>query len=137
MATKDRSDYLSIFAGVKDVSSIDPDMTLADLGLDSLMGVEVKQTLERDYDLVLAMREIRQLTVNKLREVAGGGGAAASTGGGDSSALNDSGVSVRYSIAEIMPSQCIVEMKAGEKSKAPLFLVHPIEGRHVLFYFIL
>lgn len=55
--------------GVRDVSSLNPDTSLADLGLDSLMGVEVRQTLERDYDLVMAMRDIRQLTINKLREM--------------------------------------------------------------------
>ena len=48
---------------------MNPDTTLADLGLDSLMGVEVKQTLERDYDLVMPMTEIRKLTFNKLRQV--------------------------------------------------------------------
>lgn len=52
------------------MNSLNPDASLGDLGLDSLMGVEVRQTLERDYDIVMAMREIRQLTVNKLRELA-------------------------------------------------------------------
>lgn len=52
------------------MSSLNADASLADLGLDSLMGVEVRQTLERDYDIVMAMREIRQLTINKLRELA-------------------------------------------------------------------
>lgn len=33
------------------------------------MGVEIRQILERDYDIVMAMREIRQLTINKLREM--------------------------------------------------------------------
>ena len=56
-------------SGLKDVSNMNPDTTLADLGLDSLMGVEVKQTLERDYDLVMPMTEIRKLTFSKLREV--------------------------------------------------------------------
>lgn len=56
-------------SGVRDVSSLNADASLADLGLDSLMGVEVRQTLERDYDIVMAMREIRQLTINKLREL--------------------------------------------------------------------
>lgn len=55
--------------GVRDVSNLNPDASLADLGLDSLMGVEVRQTLERDYDIVMAMRDIRQLTINKLREM--------------------------------------------------------------------
>lgn len=54
---------------MRDVSSLNPDASLADLGLDSLMGVEVRQTLERDYDIVMAMRDIRQLTINKLREM--------------------------------------------------------------------
>lgn len=33
------------------------------------MGVEVRQTLERDHDIVMNMREIRQLTINKLRDL--------------------------------------------------------------------
>ena len=37
--------------GVKDPSSINPESSLGELGLDSLMGVEVKQTLERDYEV--------------------------------------------------------------------------------------
>lgn len=57
-------------SGVRDVNSLNADASLADLGLDSLMGVEVRQTLERDYDIVMAMREIRQLTINKLQELA-------------------------------------------------------------------
>lgn len=35
------------------MNSISVDASLGDLGLDSLMGVEIKQTLERDFDLVL------------------------------------------------------------------------------------
>ena len=54
---------------MRDVSTLNADASLADLGLDSLMGVEVRQTLERDYDIVMAMREIRLLTINKLREL--------------------------------------------------------------------
>lgn len=62
--------HLFSLTGVRDVSSLNADTSLADLGLDSLMGVEVRQTLERDYDIVMAMRDIRQLTINKLRELA-------------------------------------------------------------------
>lgn len=55
-------------SGVRDVNSLNADTSLADLGLDSLMGVEVRQTLERDYDIVMPMRDVRLLTINKLRE---------------------------------------------------------------------
>lgn len=51
------------------MNNLNADSSLADLGLDSLMGVEIRQILERDYDIVMAMRDIRQLTINKLREM--------------------------------------------------------------------
>lgn len=46
--------------------------TLADLGMDSLMGAEIKQTLERSYDLVLSAQEIRGLTFGRLTELSSG-----------------------------------------------------------------
>jgi fatty acid synthase len=55
--------------GVSDVTQINPDTQLGDLGLDSLMGVEIKQTLERNFSLVLSAKEIRTLTLNKLRDM--------------------------------------------------------------------
>lgn len=58
------------------MSSLNAESSLADLGLDSLMGVEVRQTLERDYDIVMTMREIRLLTINKLRELSSKTGTA-------------------------------------------------------------
>uniref|UniRef100_A0A0N4ZB91 Fatty acid synthase n=1 Tax=Parastrongyloides trichosuri TaxID=131310 RepID=A0A0N4ZB91_PARTI len=60
--------------GVNDVSQLNPDANLGDLGLDSLMGVEIKQALERDYDIVLSMKDIRTLTLNKLQQLAETGG---------------------------------------------------------------
>ncbi len=57
---------------MKDVSSINPTVSLGDLGLDSLMGVEVKQCLER-ADIVLSITEIRALTFAKLADLQGGG----------------------------------------------------------------
>ena len=62
--------------GVHDISQLNPDANLGDLGLDSLMGVEIKQALERDYDITLSMKEIRTLTLNKLQRMAETGGAS-------------------------------------------------------------
>lgn len=61
------------------MNSLNAESSLADLGLDSLMGVEVRQTLERDYDIVMTMREIRLLTINKLRELSSKSGTAEGT----------------------------------------------------------
>ena len=53
------------------MSTINPAVSLGDLGLDSLMGVEVKQLLER-ADIVLPISEIRSLTFKRLSEMEGG-----------------------------------------------------------------
>jgi len=59
--------------GIKDVNAIAPTLTLGELGLDSLMGVEVKQTLERNHDVILSAAESRALTLAQLQEISGGG----------------------------------------------------------------
>ncbi|KAH9365948.1 hypothetical protein HPB48_000707 [Haemaphysalis longicornis] len=68
--TKDKNDLvLSIMSilGVKDPSCLKPDMSLGELGMDSLMSVKVKEVVERDHDRALSMQEVRQLTVNRKR----------------------------------------------------------------------
>lgn len=61
-------DAVANILDIKDTKNINPLSTLADLGMDSLMGAEIKQMLERNYDLVLSMDSIRNLTVMKLQE---------------------------------------------------------------------
>lgn len=68
------SDVLQTIAhilGNADPSRLDPNANLGDLGLDSLMGVEIKQTLERQYDVALSMKDIRYVSgpeiLTKLR----------------------------------------------------------------------
>ncbi|VVC31738.1 Hypothetical protein CINCED_3A018173 [Cinara cedri] len=43
--------------------------TLADFCMVSLMGAEIKQTLERNYNLLLSVSEIRIMTVKRLHEL--------------------------------------------------------------------
>lgn len=68
--------------------------TLTDIGMDSLMGAEIKQTLERNYDLLLSAQEIRLLTFGKLKQLQSGGAAestlasAPTTNGNDLVSLN-------------------------------------------------
>lgn len=62
-------DAVANILGIKDTKNINVSATLADLGMDSLMGAEIKQTLERNYDLVLSVGEIRTLTVKRLQEL--------------------------------------------------------------------
>lgn len=59
---------MSFILGIKDVNAVNAQSTLADLGMDSLMGAEIKQMLERNYDFVLSAQEIRNLTFAHLSE---------------------------------------------------------------------
>ena len=121
-------------AGINDVATLNPDTTLGDLGLDSLMGVEVKQTLERDYDLVLPMKEVRLLTINKLKGLTGSSAQDCRTivsngDGSETGSVNNSGVSARYTLGQLMPLEDVVKMNDVPEGKGmPWFLVHPIEG---------
>ncbi|KAF3691435.1 Fatty acid synthase [Channa argus] len=128
---RDLVDAVAHILGVRDVNSLNADASLADLGLDSLMGVEVRQTLERDYDIVMAMREIRQLTINKLRELANSK-LEGSKGPYHTAAKKDGVHSVLESdLTQILVNPTdptVTPLNKVQSQERPLFLVHPIEG---------
>ncbi|XP_021703368.1 fatty acid synthase [Aedes aegypti] len=51
---------------IRDLKSVSMESTLADIGMDSLMAVEIKQVLERDFDMVLSPQDLRTLSFAKL-----------------------------------------------------------------------
>jgi fatty acid synthase len=53
---------------IKDIRSVSMDTTLSEMGMDSLMAVEIRQALERDFELFLSPQELRSLTFLKLKE---------------------------------------------------------------------
>lgn len=126
--------------GLKDTKNVSDSATLADLGMDSLMGAEIKQTLERNFDTVLSAAEIRMLTFGRLKALESGGAdvpgspvpptsASPEPKEQDQNGLGD-GTQVRFS-ADLMPTQCLVRLdsKAPPSSKdRPVFMVHAIEG---------
>lgn len=60
---------LNFYIGIRTLETISSHSTLAELGLDSMMVTEVKQILDRNYQIFLTTREIRKLTFNKLKEM--------------------------------------------------------------------
>jgi len=97
--------------------------------------VEVKQALERDYDLVLSMQEIRQLTLNRLKEIDAEGGAEDGASSRRSSQpsvpeidLNESASQIKLFVQELMPKNVLVKLNEGKSNKDTIFVVHPIEG---------
>ncbi|KAJ8946537.1 hypothetical protein NQ318_004673 [Aromia moschata] len=55
--------------GVTDKKTISLHSTLPELGMDSMTGVEIKQTLEREYDIFLTPKDMRTITLARLKEM--------------------------------------------------------------------
>ncbi|KMQ84247.1 fatty acid synthase [Lasius niger] len=55
--------------GLKNPNIVAPNISLAELGLDSMMAVEIKQTLEREFDILLTAQDIRNLNFAELRKM--------------------------------------------------------------------
>ncbi|KAJ4436151.1 hypothetical protein ANN_18781 [Periplaneta americana] len=55
--------------GVRDLKSINVHSTLSELGMDSLMAVEVKQAIERECETFLTTQEVHNLTFAHLIEI--------------------------------------------------------------------
>ncbi|KAB0396042.1 hypothetical protein E2I00_012922, partial [Balaenoptera physalus] len=105
--------------------------------LDSLMGVEVRQMLEREHDRVLSMREIQQLTLRKLQELSSQAGTAdelvAPTPKEDSPARQQA--QLNLSTLLVNPEgPTLTPLNSVQSSERPLFLVHPIEGSITVFH---
>lgn len=54
--------------GLRDSKTISMDVKLSEMGMDSLMAVEIRQTLERDFELFLSPQDLRALTFQKLQD---------------------------------------------------------------------
>ncbi|GJQ79756.1 hypothetical protein Trydic_g23233 [Trypoxylus dichotomus] len=56
--------------GLTNLKSVSVHTAFPDLGMDSMMAVEIKQTLEREYEVFLTAQDIRGMTLAKLKELA-------------------------------------------------------------------
>ncbi|XP_067622493.1 fatty acid synthase isoform X2 [Eurosta solidaginis] len=120
--------------GLRDIKNVQDGASLADLGMDSLMSSEIKQTLERCFDIVMSPQEIRNLTFGQLKQMDGGlaerpNSAASSAATRTPTPIGD-GTQVVF-VKELMPSDEIIRMESAApptSTMRPIFLVSPIEG---------
>lgn len=55
--------------GIRDIKTVSTKATLAELGMDSLMSVEIKQMLEREFDCFLTAQQLRSTSLGKFQEM--------------------------------------------------------------------
>ncbi|XDA81106.1 hypothetical protein R6Z07F_011082 [Ovis aries] len=123
--------------GIRDLATINPDSSLSDLGLDSLMGVEVRQTLERERNLTLSMREIRQLTIRKLQEISAQAGTADELTNSTHKLSSPAQSQTQLNLSTLLVNPegpTLTRLNSVQSSERPLFLVHPIEGSTTVFH---
>jgi len=118
--------------GVNDPSTLDPNVTLTELGMDSLMAVEIKQGLEREYDIVMTTQEIRGLTYKRLQEMSAElEEREKNKGSGESEVEKDN----LARLDEIFNSkdELFIELHQTQAtaSSKPIFFLPPIEGDFV------
>lgn len=112
--------------------------SLAELGMDSMMSVEIKQTLEREFEVFLTAQDIRGLNFAKLIEM--------STKGDDdkkeskkSQLENDGdllGMQMLYRVIgdqDIVPEVCLKMNTKEEPGRAEVLLIPGIEGLASIF----
>lgn len=117
--------------GIKKLETINTSVTLADLGMDSLMGTEIKQTLERNYDLILSAQDIRNLTFEKLSAVDSDSiGEAPQT---ELAVENVAEFLFQCDGKEIVPLEPLIQLKTKSSKGMPVFFVHAIEGMVAAF----
>ena len=93
--------------------------------MDSLIGVELKQTLERDYDLPVTKELLLSLTVGDLKAIDAGTFTADRAGGKGAKATDDV---VPFKLHE----ECLVKLKSAGSGPS-LFVVHGVEGSGDIF----
>ena len=116
-------DSIAHILGIKSTKGLNSKITLSELGLDSLMGVEVKQTLERDYDVILSLQEIRALSINQLQEIGAGNVEAKNA----QSEIQEEAKVVISELAIKPITTPIIRLNTVEQG-APVFVIPPIEG---------
>ena len=115
-----------------DLDKINPSIKLTDLGMDSMILFELKQTLERDYDLPMTSNQLRHLTLGDIKAIDAGTFVAANLG------VKSQSMSPSDIADIVLYEECLVQLKVTEDSEAcrgnaPLFVIHGIPGSAAVF----
>ncbi|XP_047362256.1 fatty acid synthase-like [Vespa velutina] len=119
---------------IKDLKSINQETSLAELGMDSMMGVEIKQTLEREYEIYLNAEDIRNLNFAKLVEIN-------NKQTGDSNSIEIATEKILFGtkvltqlFGEKLSTEEIISLKTNpEEGRGEIFFIPGIEGYGIIF----
>ncbi|XP_063539374.1 fatty acid synthase-like [Cydia strobilella] len=111
--------------GIRDINKVSETATLVELGMDSLMGTEIKQTLERNHGVVVSVQQVRTFTFGKLRTMAD------ATAPSDFVNPSKPENSLELGSIELIPKRVLVKLQSQpgiSPNDRPVFMVHTTEG---------
>lgn len=121
--------YLFFFAGVTDIKTVSQHVSLVELGIDPMMIVEIKQTLERDFEVFLTTQDIRTLTFAKLAEIRGRDVEREQTQIDEQADISGMQLLIRITGNEnLIPDICMELPTRKDWRKLEVFLLPGIEG---------
>lgn len=112
--------YIYIYIlGIDNIRSVNQDAKLIELGLDSLMVTEIKQVLEREFDIYLSISEIRQITFRKLKKFSNE----------NSMIIEPDKETESHETISLFPAQSVTLLNNDTTDLTPvLIIVQPLEG---------
>ncbi|KAJ8950730.1 hypothetical protein NQ318_011221 [Aromia moschata] len=125
-ASKTPAEVTAHIMGIRNIDLIEKGVSLSQMGLDSLMVAEIKQTLYRNYQLEFSIDEIRNFTFDHLISM-GKTEESAQPTAPESDGIN--GINGLPLVNSIISKETIIEFNRDSNSKKTIFLIHPIEGQ--------
>lgn len=119
-------------AGLKDLKTISQQTPISELGMDSMMAVEIKQTLEREFEIFLTAQDIRGLNFAKLMEMDKKGddpSEAKAARDDEENEMDNIRLVLQISgSGNVNLDACIKLQSKEEAGRTPVFLLPGIEG---------
>ncbi|XP_035738069.1 fatty acid synthase-like isoform X1 [Vespa mandarinia] len=141
VAEKQRNDFennvvdaIINIMGMKNLKNINLYTSLADLGMDSMMAVEIKQTLEREYEIYLTSSDIRNLNFFKLMEMSNKPRDNCNNNENDIKGLLSGTKMLLQMFDEILSAKVTIPLKTNpEEGRNEIFFLPGIEGYSGVF----
>lgn len=124
--------------GIRDKRIVSPQSTLAELGMDSMMAVEIKQMLEQKFETFLTSQDIRTLSIGKLHELSQNNSEkeiiSSDESKNDASPVNFKFMLIRVIGDEKLSEETVVKLPSQQganmvvKKNSTLILIPGIEG---------
>ncbi|KAJ8675796.1 hypothetical protein QAD02_011582 [Eretmocerus hayati] len=121
--------------GFKDLTGVSLGTPLSELGMDSMMAVEIKQTLERQFGVFLNVQDLRNLNFKRIQEISENSGASEKKGEASSDGLSEQErVSENIRLREVFLGIDVNHDKhlklntVSESGKKEIFLIPGLDG---------